>query len=178
MKARAMRAFNVLGGRFAAVCREYVRFISYHFFHGRLDIRKGAAHGMLAPVNGGDMGLITSPGPCGPCMVGVRANYQGVASRNHNGMYMPRIIWLAFLLLMSFHVEAKCDFEYFSHNGYGYTCDYQYESADLIQTLPDGNQSLCRNSVGGGEGNTSYIRTDIEHRDGLYMKQYFCSGKT
>lgn len=94
---------------------------------------------------------------------------------------MLRIIWLALLLLVSFQVEAKCDFHYMTHNGYGYICDHQYEAADLIQTLPDGNQPRCHNSVGGEKDNVSYIRTDIELRarsdGGSYFKQFFCFRK-
>ena len=94
---------------------------------------------------------------------------------------MLRIIWLALLLLVSFQVEAKCDFQYLTHNGYGYICDHQYEAADLIQTLPDGNQPRCHNSVGGEKDNVSYIRTDIELRarsdGGSYFKQFFCFRK-
>ncbi|WP_093533709.1 DUF6531 domain-containing protein [Stenotrophomonas rhizophila] len=98
---------------------------------------------------------------------------------------MLRFTIFLHLLLASFQLHAKCDFEYLTHNGYGYVCDKEYEAADLIQTLPDGNDNLCHLAVGGEVGNNRYLYTRIEHRPppagssngGTFFKQYFCLRK-
>lgn len=98
---------------------------------------------------------------------------------------MLRFTIFLLLLLASFQLHAKCDFEYSTHNGYGYVCDKEYEAADLIQTLPDGNDNLCHLAVGGEVGNNKYLYTRIEHRPppagssngGTFSKQYFCFRK-
>jgi RHS repeat-associated protein len=98
---------------------------------------------------------------------------------------MLRFTIFLLLLLASFQLRAKCDFEYLTHNGYGYVCDKEYEAADLIQTLPDGNDNLCHLAVGGEVGNNRYLYTRIEHRPppagssngGTFFKQYFCFRK-
>jgi RHS repeat-associated protein len=98
---------------------------------------------------------------------------------------VSRITVLLLLMLASFQLHAKCEFQYLTHNGYGYVCDKEYEAADLIQTLPDGNDHLCHIAVGGAPDNTRYLSTRIEHRappagstnGGTFLKQYFCFRK-
>lgn len=93
---------------------------------------------------------------------------------------MKRIFVSLFLLLPSGSAVAACEFRWSTHNGYGYVCDARSEAAELISTLPDGDDQRCRARWAGGwlgSGTTIYFdhARILESVNGYFYKEVTCS---